>query len=387
MPTGLISVYDLPNGVKVNMDEAIYLYSPVDLPLLTGQDADGYAVLSSMPSDQIEFQQMTEDILVPRTHLGAAATTGDTSIQLQAGNDRLKFSTGDLIKVVKDGATEIMQVGGYSVTTATHILVTRGFDSTTATNYSSGATVIGLGTLLAEGSDPEAARAVDRDTSSNVMQIFGPTAIHASGTAQVVPRYGVPNEVSHQTAHRISENGIMREQAFLFGRKYNSTTAEKRATGGLDYNITTNVFSSSDYTQLTVTSIEAGQLDGFNRGGVSDLLIASPKSLGDLNSLTDTGRVRQEFADSRRGRVPVMTVQTEYGIVTIARNRWCHPQYAFLVTRAGIRRRILRPLQLEKLAKTGDADKWQIVCEEGLQVKGEKHMAKFSGLTAYSDAL
>ena len=44
----------------------------------------------------------------------------------------------------------------------------------------------------------------------------------------------------------------------------------------------------------------------------------------------------------------------------------------------------MQPLVVEALAKTGDSDKVQIVCEEGLQVKGETHMAVYNSLT-YDD--
>jgi hypothetical protein len=45
----------------------------------------------------------------------------------------------------------------------------------------------------------------------------------------------------------------------------------------------------------------------------------------------------------------------------------------------------MQPLVVEPLAKTGDSDKVQIVCEEGLQIKGEAHMARFTNLTGYTD--
>ena len=45
----------------------------------------------------------------------------------------------------------------------------------------------------------------------------------------------------------------------------------------------------------------------------------------------------------------------------------------------------MQPLVVEALAKTGDSDKVQIVCEEGLQVKGQQHMARFTNLDSYTD--
>jgi hypothetical protein len=118
----------------------------------------------------------------------------------------------------------------------------------------------------------------------------------------------------------------------------------------------------------------------YNQGGVWDRLMANPGSLGDLNLTTDTNRVRQEVQDSRRGRVPTMEILTEFGGVTVVRNRWVHPFNAYGFARENVIRRVMRPLVLERLAKTGDSDKAQIVCEEGLEVKGESHGAKMTGL-------
>jgi hypothetical protein len=69
----------------------------------------------------------------------------------------------------------------------------------------------------------------------------------------------------------------------------------------------------------------------------------------------------------------------------MVRNRWCHTETAFVVQKDGIQRRIIQPLIVEALAKTGDSDSVMLLCEEGLQVKGESHMAKFTGLTSYTD--
>jgi hypothetical protein len=45
----------------------------------------------------------------------------------------------------------------------------------------------------------------------------------------------------------------------------------------------------------------------------------------------------------------------------------------------------MQPLIVEALAKTGDSDSVMLLCEEGLQVKGETHMARFTNLTDYTD--
>jgi hypothetical protein len=57
------------------------------------------------------------------------------------------------------------------------------------------------------------------------------------------------------------------------------------------------------------------------------------------------------------------------------------PTDAFGFNRAQVIRRILQPLIFERLAKTGDSDQAQIVAEEGLEVKGEEHMFRYSNLS------
>lgn len=367
--------YDLTNGLIINMDEAIYMYSPEELPLLTGMASDGLSVLSSRPVDQVEFNWLEENNLAPRSTLGAAVVTADTVITVATGA-QARFSTGDVITVRQGTAGHVLRVTGYG-TTADTLLVSNLVGSSAA--YSSGSVIIGLGTALAEGSNPENFRADDTVKATNCTQIFGPTAIELSGTARQVPRYGIPDQWAKQLHLRTYENSQAREQALLYGRYFNSTTTKIRTTGGLANFITTNVDSTS--TQLTVLKIQTNLQTCYNAGGIPDRILVNPNSLVDLNDITNTSIVRTTIDDPKRGRVQTSFVETEYGSIPIVRNRWVHPFDAFAIKRDLVTRRIMRPLVYEALAKTGDADKGQIVCEEGLQVKGQKHMFRMNALS------
>lgn len=376
--TGKVSAYDLTNGLIVNMDEAIYMYSPEELPMLSGLGADGLSVLTQRPLDQVEFNWLDERNLAARSTVSAttAVTTGDTTINVAAG-DGIKFSTGDVLLVRKAGVSqpEVIRVTGISTDALT---VTRALVGT-ATNYAANAVIIGMGTALPEGSDPENFRADDTSKSTNCTQIFGPTAIQMTGTARVVPRYGIPDQWAHQMHLRTYENMQAREQALLYGRYYNSTTTKIRTMGGLVEFITTNVDTSN--TVLNALNLQTRLQQCYNAGGVPDRLVVNPNSLTDLNDIANTSIVRQTLEDPKRGRVSVSFVETEYGSLPIVRNRWVHPSDAFGIKRDLCTRRILRPLVFESLAKTGDADKGQIVCEESLQVKGQKHMFRMANLS------
>jgi hypothetical protein len=385
---GKVTSYDLAVGVKINMDELIYMISPTDSPFINGIGTDGRQLLSSSPVDQQEFKWMDEELLLPRaTAAGTgAAGAGDTTITVSAA-DSYKFQVDDLLNIGEEDAV----VNG-AVKRITAINNTSGVINVSdwangsawpATTAAHEDTIICLGTALVEGSDPGQSRTADRTIHSNYTQIFGPTPIHMSRTEQQVSRYGVSDEFAKQVYGRSVENVITREQAYLYGKPVNDTTNKRRSTGGLMNFITTNTDSST--TTLTITALEALMQKCYNAGGIPDLLIANPASFATLNAISDSGRVRTTIDDPRRGRVPVSSVFTEFGETQMVRNRWCHSESAFVVQKENISRRVMQPLVVEALAKTGDSDKVQILCEEGLQVKGQSHMARFTNLTGYTD--
>mgnify|MGYP001334242023 CR=1 FL=1 len=384
---GKVTSYDLAVGVKINMDELIYMISPTDSPFINGIGTDGRQLLGSSPVDQQEFKWMDEELLIPRatvTDTGAAGA-GATDVTVSAA-DSYKFQVDDLITIGEADAAV-----NAAVKRVTHVNNTAGvltladwansadWPATTAAHAD---TVICVGTALVEGSDPGEARSADRTIRTNCTQIFGPTPIHMSRSEQQVTRYGVSDEFAKQVYGRSVENVITREQAYLYGQYNNDTSNKRRSTGGLNYHITSNTDTT---TTLTITALENLQQKCYNAGGMPDLLIANPASFATLNAVGDSGRVRTVIDDPRRGRVPVSSVFTEFGETQMLRNRWCHAETAFLIAKEGISRRVMQPLVVEALAKTGDSDKVQIVCEEGLQVKGEQHMGKFTNLTGYSD--
>ena len=384
---GKVTSYDLDVGVKINMDELIYMISPTDSPFINGIGTDGRQLLSSSPVDQQEFKWMDEELLLPRATVAGtgAAGAGATTITVSAA-DSYRFQVDDLLNIGEEDAVvngAIKRITAINNSTGViNVADWANGSAWPATTAAHEDTVICVGTALVEGSDPGEARSADRTIRTNCTQIFGPTPIHMSRTEQQVSRYGVSDEFAKQVYGRSVENVITREQAYLYGQYNNDTSNKRRSTGGLNYHITSNTDTT---TTLTVAALEALQQKCYNAGGMPDLLIANPASFATLNAVSDSGRVRTVIDDPRRGRVPVSSVFTEFGETQMLRNRWCHAETAFLIAKDGISRRVMQPLVVEALAKTGDSDKVQIVCEEGLQVKGEQHMGKFTTLTGYAD--
>ena len=379
-----VTSYDLAVGVKINMDELIYMISPIDSPLINGIGTDGRQLIGSSPVDQTTFKWMDEELLLPSASIDVAnAATGAslTSFEVSVA-DSYKFQVGDLVTTMDRShaqhacikrVTEVVEATGVLELAA---WVNDSAQPATTTDD----VVVCVGSALAEGSDPGNARAADRTIRSNYTQIFGPTKVQMSRTEQQITRYGVSDEFAKQLYGRSVENVITREQAYLYGQPYDDTSGKRRSTGGLNYWISTNTDTT---TTLTLASLESLMQKCYNAGGVPDLLIANPASMATLNDISDSGRVRTVIDDPRRGRVPVTSVFHEFGETQLVRNRWCDKGTAFIVQKDNIQRRVIQPLIVEALAKTGDSDSVMLLCEEGLQVKGEQHMGKWTTLTGY----
>ena len=384
---GISDSADLQATGKLNVDELIYILPPLDTPMLTGEGSDGLSLISQMPVDQKSFLSYTESFLAPNSTIPAGATNVATSFDVAAG-DGAKFKEGDILRVHVPSSVgdETMYLTSISADTLT---VQRGGTGDVAVGtpvtIPVNAVVVIIGSALIEGSAAPDARAHGRKEINQYVQIFGPTKLDMTETAQIVSKYGVPDEWARQLMFRIKENAQQREHTFLMGVPFyndagtdaNSATGVISGSTSLNYELTTNVSASND---LDVAAIEAIQASCYDQGGIPDRMMANPKALGNINETIDTTRVRQDFSDDRRGRIPTMDVWTEFGPLMIARNRWCPVSHAFGFNRDGITRRVLRPLQYVRLAKTADSDQAHIVCEEGLQVKGEEHMFKFDDI-------
>ena len=73
---GKVTSYDLDVGVKINMDELIYMISPTDSPFINGIGTDGRQLLGSSPVDQQEFKWMDEELLIPRATVTDTGSAG-----------------------------------------------------------------------------------------------------------------------------------------------------------------------------------------------------------------------------------------------------------------------------------------------------------------------
>jgi hypothetical protein len=84
--------------------------------------------------------------------------------------------------------------------------------------------------------------------------------------------------------------------------------------------------------------------------------------------------------DERRGRRRATSVITEFGEVLLVRNRYCKTADAFGINRENVIHRVFQPMVMQPLAKTDDKDNYMFVAEGGFEIKGERHMYRWTAL-------
>lgn len=377
MPTGKVTTYDLTVGVIVDMEDMIHMISPSDAPIQQGVTGTGLSLITNGTCFEKKVEWLDEELLLPRSTAGATATTGEGVLTVASGH-QLRFSTGD---VLLTKANERLRVTGYG-STADTLTVTRGFSSSTAATITSGDTITNYGQALAEGSDPENARSLDRTARNNYTEIFGPTAVQVSGTENVIRKYGLSGttEFDKQAANRIKEQFISVDQALLYGKALEDTTNKWRTMGGLVDFISTNVDSST--TTITEATFLTQLQAMYDAGGSGESLIAQvgSKQKKVISAWATSLTVNVNRGEDVRGQT-VSTFVSDFGDVSIILNRNVRTADLFLYHRDQFQLCVLRPMQFEMLAKTGDSMKGQVLRECTAKVYRQAHAARFSALT------
>src|SRR5450759_3698021 len=146
MATGTLTTYNLTTGVKLNVENIIWVLSPTDVPLQGTMGADGRSALSSDTCFEKKIEWLDEVLLMPNSNLAATAGV-------------LNFQTGDVLVIDSPsqvagvtGVQETVYVTGYG-TTANTLTVTRAFAGSTAVIHENTVTVKGVGQANPEGSD------------------------------------------------------------------------------------------------------------------------------------------------------------------------------------------------------------------------------------------
>jgi hypothetical protein len=238
----------------------------------------------------------------------------------------------------------------------------------------------------------------------NQTQISKKTLI-ISGTAEAVTAAGRKSERALQIAKRGAE--LKRDmETIMFSNQGadagSISVARKTATLGAW--VKTNVSSGTGGVDPTYTSGQpsAGRTDGTQRaltetllknviqqcwvsGNVPKLLSVGPVNKGKVSGFT--GIATRNFDISNASPKPTAIIASadvfvsDFGVLRVVPSRFQRERDAWLLDFEYVSVSYLRPFRTEKLAKTGDAEKEQMLVEYGLRVNQEAALGLIADLT------
>mgnify|MGYP005755479147 CR=1 FL=1 len=260
-----------------------------------------------------------------------------------------------------------------------------------------------------EGNDASYLTATPTVRLANHTQIFTKSVI-VSGTAQALSTAGRRNELLYQVDKRTKE--IKRDMEFAITRNRASTAGSRatartlagfeawietnasRGTGGVDGGYTTTgiVAAATDATSTNVRTFTETLLKASIKSIWDETGEHSPLSIvGSFNKQQASGfsgiaTQYQDFGNAKSSKnIAILGAAdmyvSDFGAHRIVPDHFSRGRTAMLVSPDMWEMRYLRPFKIEQLAKTGDADKRQLIAEATLVCKNEKASGVVADLT------
>lgn len=343
--------------------DVISSIDPRDTPLLSnlgGLDgASGKFNFVNGPGKVVEW---AEDTLYALTDSITETIASDTTTLTVA--DATVFKEGDIALI----GSELIWVS--AVSNATSIVVTRGFGSSTAATAADNAVITLVGQGRLEGDDSDDRGFTDRTTNSNFTQIFH-EEVKVSRTDRQIAQYGIQDEFEYQADKLIPSMLRLVEKNIFYGTRNAGSATTPRTAGGLATFITDNTVNYT--TSITQANIEDALEAAYTDGGMGPWIMpVGTAQMQVLKNIYDnTSYLRVPRNEGTLGMV-VSRVETPFGDADFLLDRWARTDNYYLIdpTLAGML--TLHPFTMEPLAKTGDADKAEVVGEFTFCLKLDK---------------
>lgn len=225
----------------------------------------------------------------------------------------------------------------------------------------------------------------------NRTQISGKTAI-ISGTNEVVKKAGRKSEMAYQISKRSAE--LKRDMESISLANQGAVAGDDstaRETGSFLAFIKTNVDKASDGSNPTYSTVVDGErVDGtqrafsetivknvisllWNSGGKVKTLMVGSFQKAAFSAFAGIAQIRKAVDGQSQATIvgAADAYVSDFGVLTLVPNRFMRTRDALFIDPEYVQFGFLRNFFTEKLAKTGDAEKRQILVEWGVKVGTE----------------
>jgi len=365
--SGMTTIYDNTVPDKRMVTDRILNQNPYDIAayLYLGTDMGKFNFVNK---DEYTYEWLNDTYTDRTSTLGAAIASTDTTTCSVTTADAALFQDGDIIRI----DSEDMWV---SARTTTELTITRGFNGTTGATHSNAAVITRIGRARRDGEDADDSPSTEVTSQYNYTQIMQRT-IQLSRSQAKVNKYGIANLEDYNIDKFMDE--LMMDLArlpYYGGRSAGTENSVARTAGGLKQFITDNV------TYATVTAATGGTASALTRDHIDDTLALIHADGGDPKLILTTAHGQRKINDFYEGFVS--TERSEQlggiqikklmnpisgGVIDVVVDRNCPAGELWLLDTSMISYYPFDPFFYERLAKTGDSVKGQIVGEYGFVV-------------------
>lgn len=350
----------------------IALLDPSDAPFIEAIGGLDGAASKFRFTNQGTLVEWIEDTLAPLTGVFALTATANSATNVTS----LKVADGNMVQpghILLTG-TELLWVSANSNGVLT---VTRSLGSSTMVTLATDASFSIVGMARLEGADSDPIGYTDLSTNSNYTQIFH-KEIKQTGTAPYQDRWGMTDQMQYESAKSIPEMMRLIERTLQYGKRAAGSTTTPRMMGGYQEFITTNKASGAN---MSASSLIPGIIEDaveliYNAGGAGDFLgIVNPATYQKIKNAYDSSSYVRYAPEQNRFGTLVDRIVTPFGDVSFVIDRWQLSNLIPILKLDNVGMLTLRPWQVEDLAKTGDAEKKQLVGEYTFCLKLQKSHA------------
>lgn len=363
----------------VDIASKIAVLEPDSSPLLTLTKKMEKKVAVNPSFNWLEEDSLTK---VDTVDYSTNYTAGATEIRV---DNQSYFRAGDVVKDVTTG--EQLLVTALAGTDSLTVL--RGWGTTSATTISDGEYLVVIGNANEEHATKRVAKIADQTAKTNYTQIFR-TPFGLSRTAENSEMYGA-KDLAHQRMVQLIEHEKELERTFWFGepKEYTSGTHYRRATGGVDYWISTNATDASG--TLTETEFENWLRTGFRYGGRTKWLFASPLIIQAINSWAKDNI--QIVPSEKAFGINLARWVTAFGTVNLVLTNLftettTFSGYAYLIDPEQLKYRYLAnsdtKLKTNIQDPSADGEEDEYLTEGGIQFMNEKKASQLYGVTSFT---
>lgn len=309
-------------------------------------------------------------------------TTTDTQVVVDHGS---YFAAGDVLKV--PGTGEQLRVTDVSTNTLT---ISRGWGSTSAGNLANNAELVVIGNANEEGTTKRTLKSVQEVTKTNYTQIFR-LPFGVTETNKNSEMYG-GQDLAHVRMMKGIDHQKQIELGFWFGEPKEDTdtgTHPIRATGGVDYWISTNVTADANGT-ITEAEFDTWLRSGFRYGSKVKFVFAAPLIMSAITSWAKS-KLQLLPKDETYG-LTIVRYQHALGAVNLVNvplfsDFSTYSGYAYLLDMESLGYRYLsnRDTKLKTNIQdpSADSEEDEYLTECGLELRHERKHSVLTGVTTY----